>query len=132
MEFNSEIDIYLVGDEKQNEINIYLGRKIHYTVKKYQSGPYLRDFYDIELYTSGSLTLYLNDVPYEISEGDLYVIQSYTKARRLFNEDGTTTAYIGTKGLALHRYLKALGFSQDTVIFPYKLAPMCIDSFKIS
>lgn len=129
MNFVKDADVHLVGNKKQDEISIYIGARTNYVTKNYCSMPYIRDFYDIELCLSGSLTLYLNDVPYEISAGMLYVTPPYTKAVRHFHEEGSSTAYIGAKGSALKRYLNILGFSDTSIIFPYPLTQLCKDSF---
>lgn len=121
-----ETDILLVGNDKQHEINVYVGGRNERIVSGVISGPTIRDFYDVEYCTAGSFTLFLNGVPYEIKEGNLFIVPPLTRAERHFTADTSSAIYVGVKGLNLSGYLKTLGFSSENVIFPYRPTPFSI------
>lgn len=130
MELKPDIDIALVGDEKQNDINIYLGGRNEYIVKDFHAGPFIRDFYDVEYCTRGNFILYADEKVYEISEGDLYIAPPHMMLKKHFTADISATAYVGAKGIKLSRYFKALGISSENILFPHKLTDTCKAHFE--
>lgn len=129
MEANPNLDIALVGDEKQNEINIYMGGRNEYIAKGYSFGPFIRDFWQIEYCSRGGFNLYCNNKCFEIKDGDLSVIAPNVVALKEFTAEATSTEYLGIKGVRLARYFKILGISSENILFPHKLTPRCIEYF---
>ena len=127
-----------VGNEKQNEINVYIGGRLDRIAGNYSVGPFMRDFYVISYCTSGSLTIYVDEKPINIKAGDFYVIPPNTPIINVFT-DTTSTVYIGAKGTRLPHYLKLLGFSEKSFVFPYKFSEralyylnMLVDSLEVA
>lgn len=124
---NPNIEFAIVGNEKQNEINIYTGGRNEHIVAGHKAGPFMLDFYAIEYCTRGGQTLLIDDVPYKIHEGDLYIVPPHVKLENHYTANVTSISYIGVKGFMLKRYFKALGFSAGNIVFPHKLSKFCVD-----
>ncbi|MBQ7119989.1 MAG: helix-turn-helix domain-containing protein [Oscillospiraceae bacterium] len=118
-----------VGNEKQNDINVYIGGYLDHISKGFSIGPFMRDFYAIDYCTRGGFTLYIDEVATDIKEGDFYIIPPNTPMYKIFTADVTSTVYVGAKGAKLPHYLNLLGFSDKKLVFPYKLNERAISYF---
>ncbi len=110
--------------------NLYSGGRNVHIIKGLKSGPYLNDYYDIELCTRGGYTIYLDGVPYDIREGDLYVIFPKVEARRDFTAEVSSTSYLSVKGEGVGELFDSLGFSAKTPMFSEKATPHCAEALE--
>lgn len=97
-------------------------------VAGHESGPFLSEAYDMEYCRRGGYTIFLDGVPYEITEGDLYVIFPHVEARRKFTAPVTETSYV-----SLNRggeILEEIGFSPNSPMFPGKIPPRAAEAFE--
>lgn len=130
---NEKLSVFLppVGNEKQNEINVYIGGNLDHITKGFSIGPYMRDFYMVDYCTRGEFTIYIGEKSIKIREGDFYVIPPNTPISKTFTADVSSTIYVGAKSAKLAHYFKMLGFSDDNYIFPYKLSEQAIEYFEM-
>ena len=119
-----------VGNEKQNEINVYIGGWLDHIAKGFSLNPFMRDFYIVDYCIRGAFSIYIGEKEFKIREGDFYVIPPNTLIYKTFTEDASTV-YVGAKGTKLSHYFKRLGFSEDNIIFPYKLSERAIEYFNM-
>lgn len=117
--------LFFEGDGMRK--NKYNGGRNVSIVRGFHSGPYLNEFYDIELCTRGGYTIDLDGVSYDIREGDLYVIFPKVEARRSFTAEETSTSYLSVKGSGVGELFESLGFSAETPMFPEKIPPRCAE-----
>lgn len=119
-----------VGNEKQNDINVYIGGTLDHIEKGYSLGPFMRDFYIVDYCTRGAFSIYIGEKEFKIREGDFYVIPPNILIYKTFTEDASTV-YVGAKGTKLAHYFKRLGFSEDNIVFPYNLSERAIEYFNM-
>lgn len=124
------IDIETIGAENTQEINVHLGGRNVSLPNGFVYGPFMRDYYVVEYCANGSLTVVVDDTPFEISSGDLYVVSPYKKIEKLYTSDKTATIWLGVNGFALKSHLKALDFSDKNIVFRHKLDENCVGHLK--
>jgi len=105
------------------------GRNVH-VAGGHKSGPFLNEYYDIEHCTYGGYTIFLDDIPYEIQAGQLYVIFPHVKAERHFTAEVTSTSYLSVKGAGIDEIMELIGLSREMPMFPTPLPLDCADSFE--
>lgn len=116
----------LVGNEKQNLLNVYKGGRNEYVVGGCRVGPFFIDFFSIEYCQNGAYTILLNDIPYEISEGDLYIIPPSSTFEYFYTADVSSKIHVAVTGIQLSKYFNALGFTAENIKFPHPLTKNCI------
>lgn len=97
-------------------------------VAGHESGPFLSAVYDVEYCRTGGYTIFLDGVPYEITEGDLYVIFPHVEARRKFVAPITETSYFSLNYGG--EILDEIGFSPCAPMFPSKIPPRAAEAFE--
>lgn len=102
-------------------ITIDRGGHLAHIVKGHRAGPFIYDFYDIELCLSGGCDLEVCGITYAITPGDLYIVPPHTVYTKTFTGDTSSAAYVCIQWDAMENYMSAMGMTQQNVVFPHKL-----------
>lgn len=102
-------------------ITIDRGGHLAHIVKGHRAGPFIYDFYDIELCLSGGCDMEVGGITYAITPGDLYIVPPHTVYTKTFTADVSSAAYVCIQWDSMEDYFSAMGMTKQNVVFPHKL-----------
>ena len=118
----SRKDLLSEDESLSADLSVFFGGRETSVAEGHSHGPYTHDYYDVNYIKRGSMILCVDGQTTQISENSLFIIPPYTVVEQKYTGEDNSVFYINVSGKIAERLLAELGFSKQSIVFPFPLS----------